>query len=63
VVPWDAPSLLVYQIVLRDFYRTGWLIASSSAVRNARLARFNCYAAQNENPPMNSLFRSWQPPG
>ena len=40
-----APSLLVYQIVLRDFHRTGWLIAFVYLLCGAlRLARFNCYA-------------------
>jgi CDP-diacylglycerol---serine O-phosphatidyltransferase len=46
-----APALLVYQIVLRDFYRTGWLIAFVYLLCGTlRLARFNCYAAQNEKP-------------
>lgn len=41
-----APALLVYQIVLRDFYRTGWLIAFVFLLCGVlRLARFNCYAA------------------
>ena len=41
-----APALLVYQIVLRDFYRTGWLIAFVYLLCGAlRLARFNCYAS------------------
>ena len=40
-----APALLVYQIVLRDFSRTGWLIAFVYLLCGAlRLARFNCYA-------------------
>src|SRR6185503_20331336 len=38
-----APALLVYQIVLRDFSRTGWLIAFVYLLCGAlRLARFNC---------------------
>jgi CDP-diacylglycerol---serine O-phosphatidyltransferase len=37
---------LVYQIVLRDFSRTGWLIAFVYLLCGAlRLARFNCYAS------------------
>ncbi len=37
-----APALLVYQIVLRDFPRVGWLVASLYLVCGAlRLARFN----------------------
>lgn len=41
-----APALLVYQIVLRDFERTGWLIAFFFLLCGAlRLARFNCTAA------------------
>lgn len=40
-----APALLVYQIVLEDFERTGWLIAFVYLLCGAlRLARFNCYA-------------------
>lgn len=40
-----APALLVYQIVLRDFQRTGWLIAFFFLLCGAlRLARFNCTA-------------------
>ncbi len=40
-----APALLVYQIVLRDFHRAGWLIAFFYLLCGAlRLARFNCYA-------------------
>ena len=38
-----APALLVYQIVLRDFLRTGWLIAFFFLLCGGlRLARFNC---------------------
>jgi len=38
-----APALLVYQIVLRDFLRTGWLIAFFYLLCGGlRLARFNC---------------------
>jgi len=38
-----APALLVYQIVLQDFHRTGWIIAFVYLLCGAlRLARFNC---------------------
>ncbi len=41
-----APALLVYQIVLRDFPRFGWMIAFFFLLCGAlRLARFNCTAA------------------
>jgi len=41
-----APALLVYQIVLRDFQKTGWLIAFFFLLCGGlRLARFNCTAA------------------
>jgi len=40
-----APALLVYQIVLQDFHRTGWIIAFVYLLCGAlRLARFNCLA-------------------
>jgi CDP-diacylglycerol--serine O-phosphatidyltransferase len=40
-----APALLVYQIVLQDFHRTGWIIAFVYLLCGAlRLARFNCVA-------------------
>jgi CDP-diacylglycerol--serine O-phosphatidyltransferase len=40
-----APALLVYQIVLQDFHRTGWLIAFIYLLCGGlRLARFNCLA-------------------
>jgi CDP-diacylglycerol--serine O-phosphatidyltransferase len=43
-----APALMVYKIVLFQFPRTGWLIASVYLVCGAlRLARFNCLAAAN----------------
>ncbi|MFM8809155.1 MAG: CDP-diacylglycerol--serine O-phosphatidyltransferase, partial [Chthoniobacterales bacterium] len=42
-----APALLVWQIVLRDFDRYGWLIAFVVLACGAlRLARFNSSAAQ-----------------
>lgn len=41
-----APALLVYDIVLRDFARTGWIVAFLFLLCGAmRLARFNCIAA------------------
>ncbi len=47
-----APALLVYQIVLRDFQRTGWLIAFFFLLCGTlRLARFNCIAASNGDKP------------
>jgi CDP-diacylglycerol--serine O-phosphatidyltransferase len=43
-----APALMVYKIVLFEFPRTGWIIASIYLVCGAlRLARFNCLAAIN----------------
>lgn len=43
-----APALMVYTVVLQEFTRTGWLIASIYLICGAlRLARFNCLAAQN----------------
>lgn len=45
-----APALLVYQIVLRDFSNTGWLIAFVYLLCGVlRLARFNCYAIANKD--------------
>ena len=47
-----APALLVYQIVLRDFQRTGWLIAFFFLLCGTlRLARFNCVAAASADKP------------
>jgi len=47
-----APALLVYQIVLHDFARTGWLIAFFYLLCGGlRLARFNCLAASSEGKP------------
>ena len=47
-----APALLVYHIVLRDFERTGWLIAFFFLLCGAlRLARFNCVAAAAGDKP------------
>lgn len=46
-----APALLVYQIVLKDFHRTGWVIAFVYLLCGTlRLARFNCIAAIAKSP-------------
>jgi CDP-diacylglycerol--serine O-phosphatidyltransferase len=46
-----APALLVYQIVLKDFHKTGWAVAFVYLLCGAlRLARFNCIAAFEEDP-------------
>ncbi|MEK0446666.1 MAG: CDP-diacylglycerol--serine O-phosphatidyltransferase [Verrucomicrobiota bacterium] len=43
-----APALMVYKIVLFQFPKVGWIIASIYLVCGAlRLARFNCLAAVN----------------
>jgi CDP-diacylglycerol--serine O-phosphatidyltransferase len=47
-----APALLVYQIVLRDFQRTGWMIAFFFLLCGTlRLARFNCRAQMAGDKP------------
>lgn len=47
-----APALLVYQIVLADFDKVGWVIAFIYLLCGAmRLARFNCVAAENKEKP------------
>ncbi len=47
-----APALLVYQIVLRDFQRTGWLIAFFFLLCGGlRLARFNCISQMANDKP------------
>lgn len=55
-----APALLVYQIVLQDFHRTGWIIAFVYLLCGAlRLARFNCLAAlakEERDPEFSSAF-------
>ncbi|HEY5812573.1 MAG TPA: hypothetical protein VIT23_07965, partial [Terrimicrobiaceae bacterium] len=52
-----APALLVYQIVLRDFYRTGWLIAFVYLLCGTlRLARFNCYATVKNGKPAEDFI-------
>lgn len=43
-----APALMVYRIVLHEFSKIGWVIASLYLICGAlRLARFNCLAAMN----------------
>ena len=50
-----APALLVHQIVLQDFHRTGWVIAFIYLLCGAlRLARFNCLSI--EQPHSSSEF-------
>lgn len=45
-----APALLVYQIVLKDFHKTGWAVAFIYLLCGAlRLARFNCIAAMESD--------------
>lgn len=49
-----APALLVYQIVLQDFHRTGWLIAFIYLLCGAlRLARFNCLSTAAKEAKAN----------
>jgi CDP-diacylglycerol--serine O-phosphatidyltransferase len=46
-----APALLVYQIVLKDFHKTGWAVAFVYLLCGTlRLARFNCIAAGEADP-------------
>jgi CDP-diacylglycerol---serine O-phosphatidyltransferase len=57
-----APALMVYRIVLHEFPRTGWIIASLYLVCGAlRLARFNCLAAANSSAA-NTEFRGFPIP-
>ena len=43
-----APALLVSRVLLREYERIGWIVASIYLVCGAmRLARFNCIAASN----------------
>jgi CDP-diacylglycerol---serine O-phosphatidyltransferase len=43
-----APALLVYQLVLKDFHRIGWLISFIYLLCGIlRLARFNCLSNNN----------------
>jgi CDP-diacylglycerol--serine O-phosphatidyltransferase len=46
-----APALLVYEIVLKDFPRAGWVFAFVYLLCGTlRLARFNCIAAVPRDP-------------
>jgi len=57
-----APALLVYQIVLRDFQRTGWLIAFFFLLCGGlRLARFNCMS-QNAGEKPDKDFQGFPIP-
>ena len=57
-----APALMVYRIVLHEFYQTGWIIASLYLVCGAlRLARFNCLAAANASAA-NKEFKGFPIP-
>ncbi|MGC1481918.1 MAG: CDP-diacylglycerol--serine O-phosphatidyltransferase, partial [Chthoniobacterales bacterium] len=57
-----APALLVFDIVLRDFARTGWVIAFFYLLCGTlRLARFNCVAAVNAEEA-NKEFRGFPIP-
>ena len=57
-----APALMVYRIVLHEFPRTGWLVASLYLVCGAlRLARFNCLATQ-DSASANKEFKGFPIP-
>jgi CDP-diacylglycerol--serine O-phosphatidyltransferase len=57
-----APALMVYSVVLYEFQKTGWIIASVYLVCGAlRLARFNCLAAANSSAA-NKEFRGFPIP-
>ena len=57
-----APALMVYRIVLHEFPRVGWVIASLYLVCGAlRLARFNCLAAAN-SAAANKEFKGFPIP-
>ncbi len=57
-----APALMVYRIVLHEFPRIGWVIASLYLVCGAlRLARFNCLAAANSDAA-NKEFKGFPIP-
>lgn len=52
-----APALLVFQIVLRDFSKTGWVIAFVYLLCGAlRLARFNCISQSGGRESDKSEF-------
>ena len=57
-----APALMVYRIVLEQFGRIGWVVASIYLVCGAlRLARFNCLASTN-SPAANKEFKGFPIP-
>ncbi len=57
-----APALLVFQIVLAEFDRLGWLVAFVYLACGAlRLARFNCIAAK-DGPSATKDFRGFPIP-
>jgi CDP-diacylglycerol---serine O-phosphatidyltransferase len=57
-----APALMAYRVVLHEFFRTGWIIASVYLVCGAlRLARFNCLAAANSTAA-NKEFKGFPIP-
>ena len=57
-----APALLVSRVVLRDFEKLGWLVASIYLVCGAmRLARFNCIAASG-TPGAGKEFKGFPIP-
>jgi len=57
-----APALMVYRIVLHEFPRTGWLVASLYLICGAlRLARFNCLATV-DSASANKEFKGFPIP-
>jgi CDP-diacylglycerol---serine O-phosphatidyltransferase len=57
-----APALMVYKVVLIEFPRTGWMVASLYLVCGGlRLARFNCLAAA-DCAKANKEFRGFPIP-
>ncbi|HWB58502.1 MAG TPA: CDP-diacylglycerol--serine O-phosphatidyltransferase [Chthoniobacteraceae bacterium] len=57
-----APALMVYRIVLHEFPRAGWIVASIYLVCGAlRLARFNCLAAA-DSASANKEFKGFPIP-
>ncbi|MDD5198966.1 MAG: CDP-diacylglycerol--serine O-phosphatidyltransferase [Terrimicrobiaceae bacterium] len=58
-----APALLVYDIVLHDFHKTGWVIAFIYLLCGAlRLARFNCLAADPDHQISSKDFEGFPIP-
>lgn len=57
-----APALMVYRVVLYEFPRAGWVVASIYLICGAlRLARFNCLAAVNSTAA-NKEFKGFPIP-